>query len=261
MQALAPALVGATWPRRAAAAVLDFLAGNDHFFLNLSMAALQGDARRRARRARTRPGDGDGAQRRRVRHPRERPRATAGSPRRPPVPDGLYFPGYGPADANPDLGDSAITETAGLGGFAMAAAPAIVQFVGGTPERRRGYHALRCTTITLARNAAFTAARPRLRGTPPGIDVRRVVETGILPVINTGIAHREPGIGQIGAGIAHAAAAAASAPRCRPWPPAGRRPAKVRDESDDRADRDRRATRSIRESQPGTIAEPVRAAA
>ena len=44
---------------------------------------------------------------------------------------GLYFPGYEEKDAARDMGDSCITETAGIGGFCMAAAPAIVQFVGG----------------------------------------------------------------------------------------------------------------------------------
>jgi hypothetical protein len=122
-----------------------------------------------------------------------------------PAPDveGLYFPGYGPADANPDLGDSAITETAGLGAFALAAAPAIVQFVGGTAERalettRRMYE------ITLAEHESFRVPALDFRGVPLGIDVRRVVETGIVPVIDTGIAHREPGVGQIGAGLSEA---------------------------------------------------------
>jgi hypothetical protein len=120
-----------------------------------------------------------------------------------PMVEGLFFPGYGPADANPDLGDSAITETAGLGGFAMAAAPAIVQFVGGTPA-----DALAATVamahITQGRNGAFTLPALGFAGTPAGIDVRKAVDAGILPVINTGIAHREPGVGQVGAGITRA---------------------------------------------------------
>jgi len=120
-----------------------------------------------------------------------------------PVVDGLYFPGYSMADAAPDLGDSAITETAGLGGFAMAAAPAIVNFVGGTPEDAIANTAA-MGHITLGRNGAFTLPAMNFSGTPAGIDARKVVDTGILPVINTGIAHREPGIGQIGAGITRA---------------------------------------------------------
>jgi hypothetical protein len=119
------------------------------------------------------------------------------------VPDGLYFPGYSEADANPDIGDSAITETFGIGGFAMAGAPAIVRFVGGTPDDALNY-TLDMYGITLARNADFALPALGFAGTPTGIDVRRVVESRTAPVINTGIAHRQPGIGQIGAGIARA---------------------------------------------------------
>jgi hypothetical protein len=114
--------------------------------------------------------------------------------------DGLYFPGYGPDDANPDLGDSAITETMGLGGFAVAASQAVLQTVGGTIEE-----SLRITRsmyeITREEHPTFQIPALGFRGTPLGIDAREVVHTGILPVINTGIAHREPGIGQVGAGV------------------------------------------------------------
>ena len=117
-----------------------------------------------------------------------------------PVIDGVYFPGYGPDDANPDLGDSAITETAGLGSMAMAAAPAVVQFVGGTP-RFAAETTLKMYEITAGEHETFKMPTLDYRGVPIGIDIRKVVETGICPVINTGIAHRQPGIGQIGAGI------------------------------------------------------------
>jgi hypothetical protein len=120
-----------------------------------------------------------------------------------PVVDGLYFPGYALADAAPDLGDSAITETAGLGGFAMAASPAIVQFVGGSPTDAIA-NTLEMTHITLGRNGALTLPAMDFTGTPSGIDARKVVDTGIAPVINTGIAHKQAGIGQIGAGITRA---------------------------------------------------------
>jgi hypothetical protein len=116
------------------------------------------------------------------------------------VDGGLYFPGFSEKDANLDIGDSTIMETAGIGGFAMAAAPAIVQFVGGSAgdalatTRRMG-------EITLGRNRAWTIPQMDFIGVPTGIDVRRVVELNLLPAINTGIAHREPGIGQVGAGI------------------------------------------------------------
>ena len=157
----------------------------------------------------------DGAQRHRVRHPRERPRRPlvhrAGADGR-----GLYFPGFGPEDANPDIGDSAITETAGLGGFAMAAAPAIVQFVGGTPADALALHAA-MYEITLAEARAYRIPALDFRGTPTGIDVRRCCRPGSSRSINTGIAHREPGIGQVGAGIVHPPPSASS-PRGGRWP-------------------------------------------
>jgi Protein of unknown function (DUF1116) len=198
---LAPALVRSV-ASDAAAAALTFLEDNNHFYLNLSMAACKAtlDAAHdipgsTVVTAMARNGVEFGV----------RLSGTADAWFTAPVdvPQGLYFPGYGPGDANPDLGDSAITETAGIGGFAMAAAPAIVRFVGGTAEEalattRRMY------AITLARNADFALPALGFAGTPTAIDARRVVESGIAPVINTGIAHREPGIGQIGAGIARA---------------------------------------------------------
>jgi len=116
------------------------------------------------------------------------------------VPVGLFFPGYTQEDANPDIGDSTITETAGIGGFAMAAAPAIVKFVGGTP-RMALEATLEMYEITVAENPAFGIPQLEFRGTPTGIDIRKVVRTGITPRVNTGIAHRRPGVGQIGAGL------------------------------------------------------------
>ena len=117
-----------------------------------------------------------------------------------PQPVGLYFPGFSAEDANPDIGDSTITETAGLGAFAMAAAPAIVTFVSGTPQ-----DALNATMemyeITAAEHTSFTIPQLDFRGTPVGIDLRAVIETGITPRVNTGIAHKEAGVGQIGAGL------------------------------------------------------------
>jgi hypothetical protein len=182
--------------------LLTFLRGNDHFFLNLSMAACKSGLDAAAGiggstvvTAMSRNGVDFG-----IRLSGTGPAwftAPVG------VPDGLYFPGYGPEDANPDLGDSAITETFGIGGFAMAAAPAIVRFVGGTPADAIAFTRL-MERITLARNAAYGLPSLGFSGTPTGIDARRVIETGIAPVINTGIAHREAGIGQIGAGIARA---------------------------------------------------------
>jgi hypothetical protein len=116
------------------------------------------------------------------------------------VPDGLYFPGFSSADANPDIGDSTITETAGIGAFAMAAAPAIVTFIGGTPKDALNA-SLEMYEITAAEHAQFTIPALGFRGTPVGIDLRRVVELGITPRVNTGIAHRQAGVGQVGAGL------------------------------------------------------------
>jgi hypothetical protein len=199
---LAPALMKSSASRAAIEATLAFIAGNDHFFLNISMAACKAmlDAARGVPgsslvTAMSRNGVEFGI---RLSGTGER-WFTAPAP----VVDGLYFPGYSIADAAPDLGDSAITETAGLGGFAMAAAPAIANFVGGTAMDAIANTAA-MGHITLGRNGAFTLPPMEFAGTPAGIDCRKVVDTGLLPVINTGIAHKEAGIGQIGAGITHA---------------------------------------------------------
>jgi hypothetical protein len=116
------------------------------------------------------------------------------------IPDGLYFPGFSSEDANADIGDSTITETAGIGAFAMAAAPAIVTFISGTPEDALNA-TLEMYEITFAEHKQFTIPALDFRGTPTGIDIRKVVELGITPRVNTGIAHKEPGVGQVGAGL------------------------------------------------------------
>ena len=120
------------------------------------------------------------------------------------MPVGLYFPGYSEKDANPDMGDSAIVETIGLGGFAMAAAPAVAGFVGaGSASEAANYtHAM--YEITQARNPEWTIPALDFAGVPTGIDIRKVRQTGKTPYNNTGIAHKEPGVGQVGAGIARA---------------------------------------------------------
>lgn len=116
------------------------------------------------------------------------------------TPDGLFLGDYGPDDANPDIGDSAITETGGIGGFAMAAAPAIVRFVGGDvpfalETTKRMYE------VTVGEHPAFQVPVLGFRGTPTGIDVTKVVRSGMLPQINTGMAGRVAGTGQVGAGL------------------------------------------------------------
>jgi hypothetical protein len=199
---IAPAVVRTCDATGTAAEVLEFINHNDHFFLNLSMAASKAtlDAARGVKRssivvAMARNGTDFGVQLSGT--------GDAWFTGPADVPDALFFPGYSRADANPDIGDSAITETNGLGGFAIAAAPAIVQFVGGSSE-----DALRYTRqmyeITAAENNIYQIPGLNFRGTPTGIDVRKVIERNILPFIDTGVAHREPGVGQIGAGVLNA---------------------------------------------------------
>ena len=117
-----------------------------------------------------------------------------------PMVEGLYLPGFTAADAAPDIGDSVITETAGLGGMAMAAAPAIVQFVGGSASQALGF-TRRMYGITLAEHPTYKIPALDFRGTATGIDLLKVVETGVVPVVNTGIAHKQPGVGMVGAGL------------------------------------------------------------
>lgn len=202
LRRLAGALVRSTTTTDHVAQVLDFIAGNDHFFLNISMAAckLMLDAAHDVAdssmvTAMARNGVEFGI---RVSGLGDRWfTAPAGAI------EGLYFAGYSSADAARDLGDSAITETAGLGGFSMAAAPAIVKFVGGTPQDASA-NSLAMGHIVLSESNAFQLPALNFKGSPCGIDIRKVINTGIEPVINTGIAHREAGVGQIGAGLTRA---------------------------------------------------------
>jgi hypothetical protein len=122
-----------------------------------------------------------------------------------PIPEALYFTGYTKDDANPDIGDSSITETNGLGGFAIAASPAIVQFVGGSTNDAVNY-TLKMYEITTSENNIYKIPYLNFRGTPTGIDVIKVIEKNILPFIDTGVAHKNAGIGQIGAGVLEAPA-------------------------------------------------------
>jgi hypothetical protein len=117
-----------------------------------------------------------------------------------PTPKGLYFPGFSEEDSSGDIGDSTITESAGIGGFAMATAPAIVNFVSGTPKDALNT-TLEMYEITIEEHKYFTIPALDFRGTPTGMDLRKIVEKGITPRINTGIAHKEAGIGQVGAGL------------------------------------------------------------
>jgi hypothetical protein len=199
MREIAPGLVQTKNSPETIAEIFKFISGNDHFFLNLSMPACKctmdaahGIENSTMVTAMARNGTEFGI---RVSGLGDRWFTGPAS-----IVDGLYFPGYSSKDANPDIGDSVISETAGIGGFAMAAAPAIVKFVGGTAKDAINY-TLSMYEITIAENNAFGIPVLEFRGTPTGIDIRKVVETGILPAINTGIAHKEPGVGQVGAGL------------------------------------------------------------
>lgn len=199
LREIGPDLVGCDAPAAQVAEVLRFVGGNEHFFLNLGMAAAKAaaDAARDVPGstmvvAIARNGTDFGVQ-------------VSGTGRRwftapAPVPDGLFLGGYGADDANPDIGDSTIMETVGLGGFAMAAAPAIVRFVGGeVPDALAATETM--YEITLAENPAYQIPVLGFRGTPTGIDVTKVARAGIVPAINTGIAGRAAGTGQVGAGL------------------------------------------------------------
>ncbi len=195
------ALVETGYSRAETASVLRFIASNDHFHLNPSMAAAKAITLAGANVPRSsvvvtmaRNGVDFG-----IRVSGLGDRWFVGPAQ---YIQGLYFAGYGPEDANPDIGDSAITETSGVGAFAMAGAPAIVQFIGGTPA-----DALRYTRemydITVTSNPLFGIPALDFQGVPFGIDIRQVCRLNMPPVINTGIAHRLPGVGQVGAGIVH----------------------------------------------------------
>ena len=203
LRELAPTLARGVEDRETLATVLAFIAGNDQFFLNVAMAlgkAIADPARgvpaSSVVTAMARNGTDFGI----------RLSGTGDRWFSAPVemPRGLYFPGFTEADANPDMGDSTIVETVGLGGFAMAAAPAVAGFVGAGSAVQAAAFTRRMYEVTCERNSDWTIPALDLAGVPCGIDARRVVASGIAPTINTGIAHREPGMGQVGAGVVRA---------------------------------------------------------
>jgi len=203
LRALSPHVARAADDAMMLAKSLAFMAGNEQFFLNIGMAMgksimdpVRGIDACSLVAAMSRNGIDFGV----------RVSGTGDAWFTAPVemPQGLYFPGYSEADANPDMGDSAIMETIGLGAFAMASAPAVVGFVGaGRASDAAGFTRL-MGSVTLAENPRWTMPALDFQGVPAGIDIRRVVESGIQPAINTGIAHREAGVGQVGAGVARA---------------------------------------------------------
>lgn len=183
--------------------ITDFVTGNDQFFLNLAMASGKAimDPTKNVKdscivTAMSRNGTNFGI----------KISALGDQWFEAPVemPVGLYFPGYSEEDANPDMGDSAITETMGIGGFAMGSAPAVVKFVGAGTAADAFRYSKSMREITTGVSNTLVMPAMDFTGTPTGIDIRKVVETGITPVINTGMAHKKAGVGQIGAGIVHA---------------------------------------------------------
>jgi hypothetical protein len=197
--AIGGALAGSPFDRAQARQALDFVAANSQFFLNLSMAASKAimDAAHGVEHSSIVTAIARNGVTTAIRVSGLGPRWFEAPSD---LPVGLYFPGFEQADANADLGDSAICETAGYGGQSLAASPALVQLVGGSVAEavaysREMYH------VTWARNPVMSLPNLEFAGAPAGIDVRKVVDTGIRPVLTTGIAHRQAGIGQIGAGI------------------------------------------------------------
>ena len=203
LREIAPALARVSDDKERLAECLTFIAKNDQFFLNIAMAMGKSmtDPAKNIKGSTIvvtmcRNGTEFGV----------RVSGTGDQWFTAPVemPEGLYFPGYSEKDANPDMGDSAIVETIGLGGFAMAASPAVAGFVGaGSPSSAANFTKA-MGEIAIGQNPEWTIAAMDFAGVPTGIDVRLVVETGLQPLINTGIAHREPGIGQVGAGVVKA---------------------------------------------------------
>lgn len=183
--------------------VIQFLADTDQFFLNIAMAAGKAivEYARKIKEGTittvmARNGENFGV----------RIAETGDEWYTAPVntPDGLYFTGYSTEDANKDIGDSSITETVGLGGMAMIAAPGVTRFVGlsGLDDARRISEEME--KITVSHNSTWSIPNWDFKGAVAGIDIRKVVETGITPIINTGMAHKEAGVGQVGAGTVRA---------------------------------------------------------
>jgi hypothetical protein len=203
LREIAPFLAQAVSDRKQLTETLTFIGKNDQFFLNIAMAmsksmtdpayAIEGST---IVTAMCRNGTDFGI----------RISGTGETWYTAPVemPTGLYFPGYSEKDANPDMGDSAIVETVGLGGFAMAAAPAVAGFIGAGNASEAARYTKAMYEITSGRNPDWTMPNLDYAGVPTGIDIRKVLQSGTAPVINTGIAHKKPGVGQVGAGIVRA---------------------------------------------------------
>jgi hypothetical protein len=203
LRALSPVIARLNRDKNEIADVLQFLSVTDQFFLNLAMAYSKAvmDAA-----AEIKAGSVVTAMTRNGREFGIRVSGTGDRWFTAPVntPQGLFFTGYSQDDANPDIGDSAITETLGIGGAAMIAAPGVTRFVGAGGMGAALETSDEMAEIYLDHNPLFQIPSWDFKGACLGLDIRRVVETGITPLINTGIAHREAGIGQVGAGTVRA---------------------------------------------------------
>ncbi|MDN6578058.1 MAG: DUF1116 domain-containing protein, partial [Lactiplantibacillus plantarum] len=203
LKEMAPLIVALDISNSEKEEVIQFLADTDQFFLNIMMAtgkAIVDGARKDTKgtvvTTMTRNGRDFGV----------RIAQTKDDWHIAPVntPKGLYFTGFSEEDGNPDFGDSSITETIGVGGMAMVAAPGVTRFVGAGGFQDALDVSNEMEKITLSHNPTFTIPTWDFKGTCLGIDIRKVVETGITPLINTGIASRESGVGQVGAGTVRA---------------------------------------------------------
>ncbi|MBQ6492235.1 MAG: DUF1116 domain-containing protein [Atopobiaceae bacterium] len=200
---ITPSLVKVIKDHDALERIMNFMAGNDYFFLALSMAygkaiadTIKNIPNCTIVSTMSRNGTDFGIK---VSALGER-WFTAPCP---PV-IGLYFPGFSEKDANPDIGDSCITETVGLGGLSMGAAPSLINCF--NEDDVEAAYAITREMLEITEDVSKDLVLPPMnfQGIPMGIDIRKVIETGIQPVINTGIAHKDPHFGQIGVGISRA---------------------------------------------------------
>jgi len=203
LKEIAPLIIQTEIDEKQKYEVIKFLADTDQFFLNIMMATGKAivdgarvDAKGTIVTTMTRNGVNFGV----------RVAQTEDQWHTAPVntPKGLYFTGFTEADGNPDIGDSAITETVGVGAMAMVAAPGVTRFVGAGGFEDALETSNEMAKICFGHNPTFSIPTWDFQGTCLGIDIRKVVETGITPIINTGIAHKEAGVGQVGAGTVRA---------------------------------------------------------
>jgi hypothetical protein len=206
LRQLTPMLLATRIPRATVAQIIDFLAQNNHSFLSLTLTACKAaaDAAHGVKNstvvtAMSRNGVNFALRVGGMDQWFITPTA--------PMDEAIYYSGYGPEDAAGDIGDSAIVETAGLGGMIIGAAPSISSFVGGSMQHsRKSMASMR--SICAGANPKFAPGSVDFTPAPLGVDIRKVVRLGLTPIIDTGVLHKASGVGQIGTGIARAPLAA-----------------------------------------------------